>query len=523
MISHHRWSLSRPSSTKCENNSSRGCDKVIFSMKKVFILTFTVLAALGLAYGEEKDKGSGNRVKFIGDMVVAVDEVVDGDVVVMQGNLRVKGVINGDAVVFWGDAFVDSAGIINGNLVTSRGKVFIDEFGKVTGDVTESRIMDLSFGEPMSEDFEGFEDDMEEGWREFEDKEADIDGHFSYNKVDGVVIGLKFPKNRRRDLVPNLILHGYGGYGFANDRWQFYAELDRWFFERNTLEFGVEGHKLTDTEDEWIIGNLENSLAAVLIHEDFRDYYYRTGFGAHVSQTLGSKLRLKVKYLVDEYDKAENTARWALFGGDKVFRDNYWFLEKAGYPAGSNIFEGEMRSVIASGELKMFGGDLRLTGSMESAGGELSGDFEFKRYIFEARANIDFGRYEGLDIRMKLGSSEDKLPPQKLFTLGGISTLRGFKHKEFTGSQMALLNLEYRMFERGGSSYLWFLDFMKPVLFADIGSTHPDIFDEFKSEHYKSDVGFGLILWEDARFDVARRTDSGDKPWVATFRLSQPF
>lgn len=490
--------------------------------KKIVIICAVLSISAGMAYAEKEETGSKNRVKFIGDLIIAADEVVDGDVVVMQGNLRIEGIVNGDAVVLLGDAFVDSGGVVNGNLVTSRGKVYLDEHGKVTGDVTESRILDLSFDYPVSSDDED-EWWEEDEWEEYDVHTGDVDGYAAYNKVDGVVLGVKVPKKRHQELIPNMILHGFGAYGFANDRWQFYAELDRWFFEDNVLEFGLEGHQFTDTEDNWLIENMENSLAAVLLREDFRDYYYRTGFGAHISQEIGSSLRIKVKYLADEYGAAHNNANWTLFGGDKKFRDNFWFLKNAGYPPGAGILGGEMRSVIASGDMKMFGGDLNLSGSAEFAGGELAGDFNFRKYIFQARGSLDFGRYEGLDFRLKLGSSEDHLPPQKFFTLGGISTLRGYQHKEFAGRQMALLNVEYRMFSRGRSSYLWFLKFVKPVLFTDIGSTHPDIFHQFKVEHYKADVGFGLVLWSDARLDVARRTDTGEDPWVATFRISRPF
>jgi hypothetical protein len=36
------------------------------------------------------------------------------------------------------------------------------------------------------------------------------------------------------------------------------------------------------------------------------------------------------------------------------------------------------------------------------------------------------------------------------------------------------------------------------------------------------DVGFSFMdKDEDLRLDLARRTDSGDKPWVVTFRIAQ--
>ena len=486
----------------------------MFHKKLICIIISSFIIAAAFA-GEDKIS-SKDRVKYIGDLTIEADEVVNGDVVVMQGDLIVMGTVNGNAVVSFGDAFVDSGGVINGDLVAWRGKISIDEHGIVAGEVVESRLFDISLDDPSFRTKEELYEEEKEEEREYE---ADTDVRLGYNKVDGFFLGLTIPKSLGHRILPKITFHGFGGYSFSNDRWQYSAEIDKWLFEDNILEFGIESHKLTDTEDNWIIQNEENSLASFFLHEDFRDYFYRTGFGAHIGQDIGSFLKLKVKYLIDDYDGTENNTNWALFGGSKDFSPNFGFMGE-----GTTIDEGNMRSVIASGALKLFNGDLHLTGTAEKAGGDLSGDFEFSRYIFEARGYFNLGSCEGLDFRLKLGSSEDDLPLQKYFTLGGISTLRGFSHKEFYGKQMALLNLEYRIFSGERPSHLWFLKLFQVRLFADMGSTHPDIFDGFDLDYYKTDVGIAFMTKSgDARLNIARRTDTGEDPWVVTFRIEHPF
>jgi hemolysin activation/secretion protein len=137
-------------------------------------------------------------------------------------------------------------------------------------------------------------------------------------------------------------------------------------------------------------------------------------------------------------------------------------------------------------------------------------------------SRLKISEFERMILRFKLGSSQDTLPPQKVFTLGGISTLRGYKFKEFYGDQMALLNMEYWISGDRHSHLFWPLKFMQFGLFADFGSTHNLIFSDFDPQYYKMDVGFSFMdKDEDLRLDLARRTDSGDKPWVVTFRIAQ--
>ncbi|MBC8204209.1 hypothetical protein ISS30_06270 [bacterium] len=511
--------------------------------KRVLIVFFILFLFIQVASAADVKIGGTDKIQFFGDLIVEADETIRGDVVVMKGNLIVRGVVNGNAVVYFGDAVVDSTGAINGDLVTLRGKITVCEKGVVTGNIVESRLFDISLDDKIKEDdFYEEEEEYEEDFydraenidsdrsskkrhKKFKkDHEPDIDVRLSYNKVDGFFLGLAFPKRVRADLIPKVTLQGFTGYGFANKRWQYHAELDKWFFKENRLEFGIEGHDLTDTEDGWIIDNEENSLAAFFLNEDFRDYYYRRGFGAHISQEFGKILRLKVKYLADDYQATENNAVWSLFkGSDPPFTPNFGFL-----PGDNNINEGLMRSVTASGEIRLFDNDLKVNGSVEAAGYDLGGDFEFTRAIFEGRGFFKLDKFQGIDYRLRLGNTIDEsgsgLPYQKYFTLGGISSLRAHKFKELYGEQMALLNLEYRLFHGKGSSFFWVQEIFQVGLFADIGSCQRGIFNKFDWEDYETDVGFALMNEDgNIRLNVARRTDTAKEPWVVTFRIKHPF
>lgn len=490
---------------------------------KIYSLIFALMVSL-TALAQSSDD-TQDKVKVLGDLIIESGEVLTGNVVVMQGDLIVKGTIKGNAVVSFGDAVVDSGGVIEGDMVALRGKITVDEYGVVNGEVVESRLFDVSmdnFDSQFDSHFElniNTDKDKSDECFECEDNQPSIDGKVAYNKVDGFFLGITFPKKLNPKFVPNVSLNGFVGYGFSNDRWQYHAELDKWFGDFYRLEFGVEAHELTGTDDSWIIGDHENSLAAFFIHEDFRDYYYRQGSGAHIGLDIGHNFKFQAKYLADEYDSTSNNTNWALFGGDKDFKPNFGFIAP-----GANITPGMMRSVIASGDARFFNGNLIASASAEYGYEDLGGDFDFARYIFETKGWIDISHYDGIAFRLKFGSSDRFLPPQKYFTLGGISTLRGFTHKEFFGSKMALANIEYRLFKNDKPRKIWFLRPFQFALFADAGSVHPDIFKDFDTDMYKSDVGFSIFTDDgDCRLDIARRTDTGEKPWVVTFRIEEAF
>ena len=81
--------------------------------------------------------------------------------------------------------------------------------------------------------------------------------------------------------------------------------------------------------------------------------------------------------------------------------------------------------------------------SLEKAGGALGGNFEY--YGLSAKIK-KYKRTFGpqmLIIRGFWGSRDRNVSEQFLYDLGGIGTLRGYEHKEFTGNRVAMLNVDY--------------------------------------------------------------------------------
>jgi hypothetical protein len=80
-------------------------------------------------------------VKFGKDVVIEEDETIDGSVVIICGNLEVKGTVTEDAVSICGDVKVDSTGVIEGSAVSVGGEIKKENGATVRGQKTT-----VSFG-----------------------------------------------------------------------------------------------------------------------------------------------------------------------------------------------------------------------------------------------------------------------------------------------------------------------------------------------------------------------------------------
>ncbi len=118
---------------------------------------------------------------------------------------------------------------------------------------------------------------------------------------------------------------------------------------------------------------------------------------------------------------------------------------------------------------------------------------------------------------------------QHLFDLGGVSTLRGYDTKEFTGNRMAMVNIDYLF---GGDVLgripLKGFHLLNLILFFDVGWTS----HVSKTRHlvagfagldptdFKPDVGIAVAaIRQLVRVNAARRLDRRDDAWVFSLRF----
>lgn len=473
-------------------------------------------------------------VRFFGDVHVAQDEVIDGDVVTIGGSIKLKGRVDGDAVAVFGSIMMAPFSSVEGDAVSVVGRVHMAEGAEVYGDIVDGG---WKWGGRREYEWDESEWDWdEEGWDDEYDRwyddwsmqyEERIFENIRYNRVEGLFLGWGFGGDRYGRS--GIRFFGDGGYGFRSDAWRYQLGLSRWWGTENRTEIGIQAYDLTDTGDRWLMPTLENSLAAFFIREDFHDFYRRYGASVFAYQNVTPHLRLSAEYRGDTYENMDQKAHWSLFGGDKVFRMNPPILE-------SNAVEqeaDEMRSIIAG-----FTVDTRndsesptrgwfIRGEYEYAGRGLEGDFEFDRVMADIRRYQRIIRGEYIDARIRVGSVDQKskfMPSNKLFDLGGIGTLRGYRFKEYPDmTKLVLGNLEYRIRgDKFGHFDSWLFDEFTLSFFTDAGWVG-NSFNDLDFGEFKSDVGIGLSDDDqDWRIDFAKRLDRKESITV-TFRINRTF
>lgn len=378
-----------------------------------------------------------------GDITIAENSVYNSSIVVKNGTLRVAGTLRGNALVINGDLIVQSTGVIDGNVEVMNGRILKDSGATILGyeeisttrtrspKVFRKRLFHTStqFDVPWQADL------------------LDIDQFmFRYNRVESIFLGFGSEKKYYWDGSRSWNAYGFLGWGFKSHKWRALLGVSRQYrYTTNEktdriFDVGIEGYSLTDTKDRWYISTLENTLAALLIHEDFRDYFQREGYTmyiGHYTQSDELKTELKLSLKADEYESMENRVDWALFGGKKHFRYN---------PPVSDI---RMRSFVLSGGLttvtKTNDGShgWQLFASTEYARRSLGSDVGFDQYLLEICRFQPIDSYNNINVRLRVGTSDGNVPHQRLFDLGGIGTLNAFPTKSFTGNRLVLLNSEF--------------------------------------------------------------------------------
>lgn len=534
-------------------------------MYKKILTTILIFSVIGVLTAQESSKLeiSAKKIekkayqKYIGktdkpdyryekDTTIDEDDLIEGNIIVVESDLTVKGQVDGDILVILGKVKISNSAIINGNVTSIDGHIYQEEKSLINGNQIETKVKNLFPREEWDRDFD--ENERLSGFKRYTQRYEDnystlplgrIDQSLlvRYNRVQGLFLGWAVPKNIG-GKYNKFTVHGFLGYGFKEKQWNYEIGIDRWFFSQRDYRFelGASAYDFTDTRDNWLITPTENSLAAFFLHKDFQDFYRRYGYEVHASQNLSIFLKGTIAYRNDSYETVEKNTNYSLFRGGRSFDEN---------PV---VEDGNMRSLY--GELyydsrnskkhPIRGWYAKLSG--ETSTSWLNSDFTFNQYVIELRTYQKTGRYERLDIRLKVGTGNGDLPIQKGFEIGGISTLRGFGFKQFqadtaqtnflTGyNRMILGNIEYNIDPKLFSTGIPIFDDIQYIFFFDFGNSWGsdkdkfyDGFSHLRWNDMKSDFGIAFSTRDgEARINIAKRLDTAKKPFTITYRISKPF
>lgn len=204
--------------------------------------------------------------------------------------------------------------------------------------------------------------------------------------------------------------------------------------------------------DDEIAGSTENTLAAVLAGEDYRDYYDGRGGRVGLARIRGA-LTIEAQ-LQMERRRGLATAVKAMPFRDSAPRPTEHFPDQESRMGRISLALGRRPTPVdcgypvTSSVAPRSGREIRFT--WESAGGVFGGDVDHDRVVLEGWAVAAPAPRHEIATRVALGTNlRGALDPPDLFRLGGPGTLRGHGLNSLRGDRQIFLNGEYSFGIRG--------------------------------------------------------------------------
>ena len=320
---------------------------------------------------------------------------------------------------------------------------------------------------------------------------------FRFNRVEGFVLGAGVPPTtfyRNRSAR----VYGQVGYATALKDLRFNLGIESNLADNRSrrgglgLKVGAAYYQNTQTNDAWKVGRIENSLAAALFEQDHFDYFDVEGWTAYLGKALPRGGSVYVGYRSDDYQSLNINTTWSMF-------------DHAVYRLNPLIDDGRIQSIVAKIESdapRQYGIPRRLGSygfvEAEFANG-MGGDFSFNRYTAEGVVESPLGQMIGLRLRGRVGYSTSDTPYQKLFSVGGLGSTRGYYQNGLHGSKMLLGNAELRLADVD-------VVFMDAYLmaFADAGWVGEDLSAVTEIDDFQTSLGLGIAdEFEGFRLEIA--------------------
>lgn len=449
-----------------------------------------------------------NRFASFQRLSVPPGDFVRGNALCIGNELVVEGEVNGNVVSLFGDVKLMSSSVCQRDVLAIGGSIRKHRLARVNGTYqsTEAWYQVKPRYHRKSQDHQSA---------------VDIDLGAGYNRVDGLMLMPEIAFKSEEKFMPKF--HFKYGYGFASKRSLYQLGIEQKLFDYNQTKLGGSVYRLTKTQDDWICDYGENSFYALVIREDFRDYYGAEGGNLYVAQSLGFAQTFRVEYSYESLTwLPAHKGLWSLFGGDKRFRQNFSSVDTPLRNAAVDDYdksEGVLTTSYVLNTVEDERGELARAGWVggvhyEHSSGRLGSDFAFDRFIIELRRYQPLTYMQNFNVRLIYGGATGNLPLHRLFYLGGIRTLRGYDIKQFYGSRMAMANSEY------------VVDFPRTnvglAVIFDIGKTGWES-DFLTRGQWRGDVGVGIRFGDWLRLELTRQINGDTDKLQLTGLIGSSF
>ena len=319
----------------------------------------------------------------------------------------------------------------------------------------------------------------------------DIDPVWSFNRVAGFGLGPRMTIKSQYGPVNELV--GEGQYHWGNRDWTYKVKAEKHFFPVNTFTIGATYRNQYESVMDWAIPRTEGYLNALIAGLETNNYYEVEGATGYASQSFGDLFTIKAAYFEEKFGSLKKHTN-ASVGNNrhKKFDNPPLPLTDIGRIIGMRY----RVEVGISGEIMRSALWVEAEQSIDNRSDTLA---EYTRYLADAKFIWTLSRSNFLAVRLAGGHSEQSLPAQKAFRLGGQNTLRGYEFGSIPDST-GVNGFEYQ--GGGNKMVLGTIEYAfgnildndaKLILFSDIGGVWiPG--EKITSKGLKRDVGVGLAF-----------------------------
>lgn len=449
-------------------------------------------------------KKKGDKVSIFGKVTVGADEFIRGSVISFFGDIDVRGEVNEDVVAITGDIVIEKDAVVRGDVIAAAGEIKMDRGASVYGNVQSGDETKYSRRHRARK------------WKEYRN-EFDVSGTMAYNRVDGLSLLAGFDYEDSDSLLPSF--NAMGGYAFSSERWRYTISLSQTIFRGPVpLAVGGEVFRLLKSDDEKIIGELENSTFALLVNEDWKDYYEAEGAYGFARMKILDWNTLEIGYLTEQQQWMDAHPKlWSVFG-KKDFRGNFSSVPYDTLRHRRSIFDDQhVASLVLKYTLDTRDDDNHPRrgwhgyAAYEYSPEDWQGDFDFKRFEMRLKRFQPLSRYISTSITGAYGYLEGTyIPMSRMFYLGGLGTLHGYRHKEFIGTEYIMVSAEYR-FHIPQSD-------LEPFVQYDGGRMMGDLWAG--TDDWCSSLSVGIDIDRSFRLFISKRLDVSDEDPVIYARFS---
>jgi hypothetical protein len=468
-------------------------------------------------------------IRLNGDSRVAAGSELGGNVALLEGTLEIAGRVRGDLVIINGDVVIESGAHVDGTL-TVVGGGFSGIENLTAADVVWHR--------------ERLKYELRDGdlvlMREVRSDELSVGREFAFGRTD-LIISVRGGYNRSEGLPINVgarirlghsnptlldgrfIYRSAVGLDFDEDDFGYVLTAEQFVGGSRAARVGLRYASEVLPVEAWGFSDRENSLAAFVLHRDYRDHFVRAGWSAFVAAgRSGMPLDGRIEYGNHEFRSTALRDPFSL-----LHNDDDWRAEVLVAPVRLHTLHSQLQydtrnedNAPSSGWLVR--GDAELGLSLRSG---TAADFSrhYRYGLIDARRYARLSPSARLSLRaVAAGSINDKaLPAYRQQSLGGEGSLPGYELHDFdcgghdstvSGSgyvsyygcdRLLLFQMEYqsdfRWLSRIGRNVgrdFGLLDNIKWVLFFDTGRTWNERETRgsrgLGSDDFVADAGFGL-------------------------------